>query len=209
MGWQDEGEQQPGKVKETPVICNFLGNEPSFFFLDFFTYVYISGVQKKGTFSHFQHNQDYLEQKSFYSRKYRQSAISEPILVTFGGCQNCQNQTFNWPYQLYKSKYEKYFFVKRNTIMLFCMYQVFSSLLGHLHFFVHFSFTFMEHLFFWTPDITCNNNFVFFLIQQLRKITLQTALNDAIECYRVSKKKVFHKSEGKMHKKNENDLVES
>ena len=31
--------------------------------------------------------------------------------------------------------------------MLFCMYQVFSSLLGHLHFFVHFSFTFMEHLF--------------------------------------------------------------
>ena len=111
----------------------------------------ISGVQKKGTFSHFQHNQDYLEQKSFYSRKYRQSAISEPILVTFGGCQNCQNQTFNWPYQLYKSKYEKYFFVKRNTIMLFCMYQVFSSLLGHLHFFVHFSFTFMEHLFFGHP----------------------------------------------------------
>ena len=111
----------------------------------------VSGVQKKGTFSHFQHNQDYLEQKSFYSRKYRQSAISEPILVTFGGCQNCQNQTFNWPYQLYKSKYEKYFFVKRNTIMLFCMYQVFSSLLGHLHFFVHFSFTFMEHLFYGHP----------------------------------------------------------
>ena len=111
----------------------------------------VSGVQKKGTFSHFQHNQDYLEQKSFYSRKYRQSAISEPILVTFGGCQNCQNQTFNWPYQLYKSKYEKYFFVKRNTMMLFCMYQVFSSLLGHLHFFVHFSFTFMEHLFFGHP----------------------------------------------------------
>ena len=116
----------------------------------FLTYP-LSGVQKKGTFSHFQHNQDYLEQKSFYSRKYRQSAISEPILVTFGGCQNCQNQTFNWPYQLYKSKYEKYFFVKRNTMMLFCMYQVFSSLLGHLHFFVHFSFTFMEHLFFGHP----------------------------------------------------------
>ena len=31
------------------------------------------------------------------------------------------------------------------------MYQVFSSLLGHLHFFVHFSFTFMEHLFFGHP----------------------------------------------------------
>ena len=31
--------------------------------------------------------------------------------------------------------------------MLFHMYQVFSSLQGHLHFFVHFFFTFMEHFF--------------------------------------------------------------
>ena len=131
----------------------------------------ISGVQKKGTFSHFQHNQDYLEQKSFYSRKYRQSAISEPILVTFGGCQNCQNQTFNWPYQLYKSKYEKYFFVKRNTMMLFCMYQVFSSLLGHLHFFVHFSFTFMEHLFFGHPILfNKNKHFLSLALAFLMKI---------------------------------------
>ena len=31
--------------------------------------------------------------------------------------------------------------------MLFHMYQVFSSLQGHLHFFVHFFCTFMEHFF--------------------------------------------------------------
>ena len=31
--------------------------------------------------------------------------------------------------------------------MLFHMYQVFSSLHGHLQFFVHFFFTFMEHFF--------------------------------------------------------------
>ena len=35
--------------------------------------------------------------------------------------------------------------------MLFLMYQVFSSLQGHLHFFVHLSFTFMEHFFLTTP----------------------------------------------------------
>ena len=32
-------------------------------------------------------------------------------------------------------------------VVLFLLYQVFSSLLGHLHFSVHFSFTFMEQLF--------------------------------------------------------------
>jgi len=31
--------------------------------------------------------------------------------------------------------------------MLFHMYQVFSSLQGHLHFFVYFFFPFMEHFF--------------------------------------------------------------
>ena len=35
--------------------------------------------------------------------------------------------------------------------MLFLTYQVYSSLQGHLHFFVHFSFTFMEHFFFDHP----------------------------------------------------------
>ena len=36
--------------------------------------------------------------------------------------------------------------------MLFYMYQIFSSLRSHLHFFVHIFFTFMEY-FFWTPYI--------------------------------------------------------
>ena len=40
-----------------------------------------------------------------------------------------------------------FFLAKRNTIILFHMYQVFSSLYGHLHFFVHFFFTFMEYFF--------------------------------------------------------------
>ena len=39
------------------------------------------------------------------------------------------------------------FFKKRNAIMLLYMCQIFSSLLGHLQFFVHFFFTFMEYFF--------------------------------------------------------------
>ena len=35
--------------------------------------------------------------------------------------------------------------------MLLYMYQIFSSLRGHFHFFVHFFFTFMEHFFLDTP----------------------------------------------------------
>ena len=42
---------------------------------------------------------------------------------------------------------KKYFFVKRNTIMLLHMYWILSSLLGRLHLFVHFFFPFMEYLF--------------------------------------------------------------
>jgi len=40
--------------------------------------------------------------------------------------------------QLYKSKYGKYFLVKRNTMMLLYMYQVISSLQGHRPYFLHF-----------------------------------------------------------------------
>ena len=69
------------------------------------------------------------------------------VLNIFGDGQNCQNQTFKQLYQLYKSKYEKSFFGKTFTVMLFHMYQVFSSLLGHLHFSLHFFSTFMEQLF--------------------------------------------------------------
>ena len=38
--------------------------------------------------------------------------------------------------------------IKQNTIMLLRKHQVFNSLQGHLHFFVHFFFTFMGQ-FFW------------------------------------------------------------
>ena len=55
--------------------------------------------------------------------------------------------TENTVYQLYKSKYEKSFFGKMIMVMLFHIYPVFSSQLGHLHFSLHFFFTFMEQLF--------------------------------------------------------------
>jgi len=61
------------------------------------------------------------------------------VLNIFGDGQNCQNQTFKWLYQLNESKYEKSFFGKILTVILSHMYQVFSSLLGHLHFSLHFS----------------------------------------------------------------------
>ena len=69
------------------------------------------------------------------------------VLNIFGDGQNCYNYTFKWLYQLYKSKYEICFFRKIITVILFLLYQVFSSLLSHLHFSVYFSFSFMEQLF--------------------------------------------------------------
>ena len=50
---------------------------------------------KKIAFWHFQHYQNYLGQNFFYSKNYRQKAITKQVLKIFGGCQNCQNQTFN------------------------------------------------------------------------------------------------------------------
>ena len=44
-----------------------------------------------------------------------------------------------------------FFFHKRNTIMLLPYNQVFSSLQGHLHFFVYFFFTFMGQFFLGHP----------------------------------------------------------
>ena len=69
------------------------------------------------------------------------------VLNIFGDGQNCQNQKFKWLYQLNESKHEKSFFGKMLTVILFYMYQVFSSLIGHLHFSLHFFSTFMEQLF--------------------------------------------------------------
>ena len=54
------------------------------------------------------------------------------------------------PYLLEKSRFGINFFVKRNTILLLYMYQVFIFLQDHLHFFLHFFFTFMEQLFWMT-----------------------------------------------------------
>ena len=69
------------------------------------------------------------------------------VLNIFGDGQNCQNQTFKWLYQLNELKYEKSSFGKILTAMMFHMFQVFSSLLGHFHFRLHFFSTFMEQLF--------------------------------------------------------------
>ena len=47
-----------------------------------------------------------LPTKEFFCNgNYRQNTIFEQNLKTFGQCQNFQNQTFKWPYQLYKSKF--------------------------------------------------------------------------------------------------------
>ena len=41
-------------------------------------------------------------------------------------------------------------------MILLYMYQIFSSLRGHFHFFVHFFFTFMEHFFLDTPYLVAH-----------------------------------------------------
>ena len=57
----------------------------------------------------------------------------------------------------YKKQYHKnVFFVKMFTTMLFHMYQVFSFLLGHLPFSVHFLLHFNGITFFGTPNIVLN-----------------------------------------------------
>ena len=58
------------------------------------------------------------------------------------------------PYLLGKSRFGINFFAKRNTILLLYMYQVFIFLQDHLHFFLHFFFTFMEQLFLDDPIST-------------------------------------------------------
>ena len=86
------------------------------------------------------------------------------VLNIFGDGQNCQNQTFRRLYQLNESKYEKSVFGKILAVMLFHMYQVFSSLLGHLHFSLHFFSTFMEQLF-------LNHAIYFFVSRKIKQIS--------------------------------------
>merc|ERR1712198_701663 len=89
------------------------------------------------------------------------STISEQVFKRNGHCQNHQNQTLKWPYLPEKSRYENSFFIKRNTILLLYMYQVFILLLSHLPFFLLFFFTFMGKFFFetvFTKNVAYNHS---------------------------------------------------
>ena len=100
------------------------------------------------------------------------------------------------PYLLEKSRFGISFFAKRNTILLLYMYQVFISLQDHLHFFLHFFFTFMEQFFLDDPI------YISFVLQGH-----QTQMPDKVKLllqkywYRVIQKKLFHKREEKMQEK--------
>ena len=63
---------------------------------------------------------------------------------------------------------KKKFFVKMFTMMLLQMYQIFSSLRGHLHFSVHFFFTFTVYFFFNHP--ISRKNMMIFRRQILHKL---------------------------------------
>ena len=67
--------------------------------------------------------------------------------MIFGHCQNHQNWTCKRPHQQKKSWFENCFHAKINTILLLYLYQIDNFLQAHLHFFLHFFFTFMENLF--------------------------------------------------------------
>ena len=67
--------------------------------------------------------------------------------MILGRCQNHQNWSFKRPYQPNESWFEKCFYAKINTTLLLYLYQPSIFLLGHLHFFLHFFFLFMENLF--------------------------------------------------------------
>ena len=67
--------------------------------------------------------------------------------------------------------------------MLLYMYEIFSSLLGHLHFFVHFSLSFMEQFFFGHPiyvlQKTCcmsKHNDFFLIFDQLFKLCIKRSM---------------------------------
>ena len=66
--------------------------------------------------------------------------------MIFGHCQNHQNKTFIRPYQPKKSGLKNCFYAKINTTLMLYLHQSFIFLLGHLHFFLHFFFAFMENL---------------------------------------------------------------
>ena len=111
-----------------------------------------SGVQSRCTRlkvfkRHLRIIQTAWNEKNFCNGILRQRTLSEHVFKIFGPYQNHKNQTLILPYLLGKSRFGNNVFTKRNFILLLYMYQVFKFLLGPLHFFVHFFFTFMENLF--------------------------------------------------------------
>ena len=92
------------------------------------------------------------------------------------------------PYLLEKSRFGINFFAKRNTILLLYVYQVFIFLQDHLHFFLHFFFTFMEQLFLDDPISGLNSNLSCYHI--LAKVSpllkLAPPLNFVFDCIKNS-----------------------
>ena len=71
-----------------------------------------------------------------------------------------------------QSMIQKLFFTKINTTLLLYLYLIFICLLGHLHFFLHFFFSFMENLFKKHPiprhfsnDARIRSYILFYLVQ--------------------------------------------
>ena len=85
--------------------------------------------------------------KNFCNGILRQRTLFEQVYKIFGPYQYHKNQTLIMPYLLGKSRFGINFFTKRNTILLWYLYQVFIFLQDHLHFFLHFFSTFVENLF--------------------------------------------------------------
>ena len=82
-----------------------------------------------------------------------------------------------------KCRFGIIFFAKRITIMLLNTCQVFIFVQDHLHFFLHFVFSFMEHLFYECPhintclhDILTNEGFPFHIIIRHHCIILHLQL---------------------------------
>ena len=103
------------KKKKLGNSCNLVINDKQ----NLYNGPVVMGVQKS-VLRQFLHHQDYLQCMFFCNRNYRQNAISGQILET---------------YQLYKAKLEKHFFIKRFTIMLLYMYQIFIFCVFFFHFY--------------------------------------------------------------------------
>ena len=109
-------------------------------------------IQKKLFKGHFRLIQTALSKKIFCNGILGQRTVQ--IFKIFGPHQNHENSTMTMPYLPEKCRFGINFFAKRITILLLYMYQVFIFLQDHLHFFLHFFFTFMEQFFLDDPIYT-------------------------------------------------------